>query len=113
MRSDPFQRCQNAGQRSGEALHRIGDHGQAEAGETLRITIGVENETVALGRDPGDGAGDEGAPANLAQRLVAAAHAAGEAPGEQHAEGRRMACLRRHAQSSALLRRWRALSSST
>lgn len=109
---DPFQRGEDAGERSGETLHRVRHHGQSKPGKARGVAVGIDDEPVALRPDAVDRPGNERASADRPKRLVTAAHAAGETSGEQHAEGRGMV-RRGHGQSSAPLRRWRALSSST
>ncbi len=58
--------------------------GKAERGEARGIAIGIEDQSAALGRKARDHAFQDGAAADAAHRLVAAAHAAREAAGEQH-----------------------------
>ena len=70
----PIERGQNPGERPWIILDPVGDDGQAEAREALRIAIGAEKQGVALRCEPRNDAGENRAPANLAQRLVAAAH---------------------------------------
>ena len=69
----------------GKSSTRIGDHRQAKSREPRRITIGIENEPVALRLQPRDHAIEDGAAADLAHRLVAAAHPPRQTAGEQHA----------------------------
>src|SRR6185312_16446641 len=66
-------------------LDPVGDDRQAERREAPRIAIGVENEAVALRLKPLDDAGENRAPTNLAQRLVAAAHSPREPAGQNDA----------------------------
>jgi hypothetical protein len=78
-------RSQNAGQRSGKIGDAVGDDRQAERGKARRIAIGVENEAIALRRQPRDHAVEDGAAGDGAHRLVAAAHPPRQAAGQQHA----------------------------
>src|SRR5262249_50902153 len=44
----PVQSCENPGQWAGEIRHAIGHNSEAGIGETLRISVGVDNDTGAL-----------------------------------------------------------------
>ena len=59
--------------------------GNPNDGKARGIAVGVEDQPVALRLQPRDHAIENGAAGDLAHRLVAAAHAAREAAGEQHA----------------------------
>jgi hypothetical protein len=85
VRRRPVECGQNAGERTREFLHAVGDDRQAKARKARRISIGVENEAVALRRQPCDHPFENGAAADLAHRLVAAAHPPRQTTGEQHA----------------------------
>ena len=63
----------------------VGDDRQAERREAPGIAIGAENEAVALRLEPLDDAGEDRAPADRAQRLVAAAHAPRQSAGKDDA----------------------------
>jgi hypothetical protein len=81
----PVERRQNAGEWSWKIGDAVWYHRQPKRRKTRRITIGVEDQAVALRRQARDHAIEDGAAADLAHRLVAAAHPAREAAGEQYA----------------------------
>jgi hypothetical protein len=86
VRRHPVERRQDAGEGTGEAFNVVGHHRQRNGGEARRIAVGAENEAGALRRHPRDHALQDGAAADHAGRLVAAAHAPGEPAGEHDAE---------------------------
>ena len=80
----PVEAGQNAGERSRKILDRVGDDRQAETGKPRRIAVGVEDQSVALRFQARDHAFEDGAAADPAHRLVAAAHPPRQTAGEQH-----------------------------
>ncbi len=86
----PVEAGENAGERAGEIRHAVRHHGQANAGEAGRIAVGVENDARARRAQQRQHAVENGDAADRHQRLVAAAHAARQAAGEDEAEGRGM-----------------------
>jgi hypothetical protein len=87
MRRRPVEPGQDAGEGSGEIGHRIGHNGEAAVSEARRIAVGVEDDAVALRREPREHAFQDGGAADPDARLVAAAHAPRQAAGEHEAEG--------------------------
>ena len=90
MRGGPVERREHARERPRETRRRVGDNRQPERLEARGIAVGVEDEGLALRRKPRDDPFEQRAPAERPQRLVAAAHAPGEAAGEDDAKGRGM-----------------------
>jgi hypothetical protein len=85
VRRGPVEGCQNTREWPRKILHGVGNHRQAERREACGVAIGVENEPVALRLQPRDDAREDGAAADLAHRLVAAAHASRQPARQQHA----------------------------
>ena len=81
----PVEPGEHPGQGPGEARHRVGHYRQSVRGETLGIAVGVDGHRADLRAKAGDDALEEGAAVELDQALVAAAHAPGEAAGEDEA----------------------------
>ena len=71
----PIEPGEDFRERSRMVRDPVGDDRQAERREAAGIAIGVESQAFALRLKPRDDAGENRAPADLAQRLVAAAHA--------------------------------------
>ena len=86
MQSDPIEASENAGKRTLEPRHIVGDHRQAETIESCRVAIGVQDEPGALRPHHGNDARKNGGAADCSQRLVATAHALGPTAREQHAK---------------------------
>src|SRR5437764_12068677 len=53
-RRSPVQCRENAGEWAGKIRNAVRDHGQSERREARRIAIGVEDQPVALRREPRD-----------------------------------------------------------
>ncbi len=64
---------------------RVGENGQGRVGETARVAVGVERQGVDLGRDRGDGAGEDGPTADDVPALVAAWKLTGDRRYANHA----------------------------
>lgn len=77
---------QNPGERTREALYAVGDDREAEGGKARRVAIGVDDEARALRPQTLDGVRDDRTPADLEERLVAAAHPPCEAAGEENSD---------------------------
>src|SRR6516165_3148346 len=86
MSGDPIEPRKHAGERTREARHIIRNDRQTESRQTPRIAIGVQDEPCALRPHGLDHALQDGPAPNPPQTLVAAAHAAREAPGEENPE---------------------------
>ncbi len=85
MDRGPVEPGQDSSQRSWVVLDPVGDDRQTERGKAKRIAIGVEKQALALRREPSDDPGENCAPADLAQWLVAAAHPPRQSPGKHDA----------------------------
>src|SRR5262252_657866 len=72
-------------ERPGEALDLVGDHAMAEARVGIEVSVRVDEELVALGREARDHVLDHGLAAKRLQPLVDAPHAAALAAGEDDA----------------------------
>ncbi len=86
MRRRPVEPGEDAGERSREIRHAVGDDRQAEARKACGVAIGIEDEAGDGGGEPRDHPVEDGRSADRDQRLVAAAHAPREAAGEDEAE---------------------------
>src|SRR5262249_45029209 len=91
----PVETGENSGQRTGKIGHAVAYNGKAGVGEALGVAVGVDNDARALRRQCCQHTIEHRYAANLDACLVAAAHAASEAPGEHESEGRGM--ISRHA----------------
>ena len=77
---------EDAGEGAGVIGDGVGEDVEAEGGEAGRVAVGVEDEGRELGAEAVDDVGEDGAAGERLEGLVAAAHASGEAAGEDHAE---------------------------
>ena len=85
----PVEPGEHAGQGAELAGEVVGHHGQAVRRQTLRVAVGADDQRRALEPQGGDEpVGDRLAP-DRPQALVAAAHAGGEAAGQEDADHRR------------------------
>src|SRR5689334_8262175 len=84
----PIEAAEDAGERTGKGGHVVGNDLQAECSEARGIAVGIEDQSVALRRQTRDHALKDRATADGPHRLVAAAHAACEAAGEERAKSR-------------------------
>ncbi len=75
VRRHPVEPGQDAGQRPGEPRDAIGRDRQGERREPRGIAIGIDDQAIALRLEPFDHPIEDGAAADGAHRLVAAAHA--------------------------------------
>jgi hypothetical protein len=78
----PIEAGENAGKGTGEIRHTVSDNRQMRIGKTRRVTIGVDDELCALSREAGEHALKDSNAADRDASLVAAAHAACQAAGE-------------------------------
>lgn len=100
----PVEPGKNAGEGTGEIRDTIHDDGQAECREARGIAIGIEDQGVALRCDAIDDARQHAAAGDDAHRLVATAHAAGEAAGKHKAK-RELMMRHRHKAAYDIRRR--------
>jgi hypothetical protein len=82
---DPIKASENPGERPWVIRDTVGDDRQPERRKAEMIAIGVEKKALALRREPLDDADENRAPANFAQRLVAAAHPSRQTTRKHHA----------------------------
>src|ERR1700716_194982 len=90
VRRRPIEPGKDAGERAGEAWHRVRDDRQAGVAKSGRIAVGIEDHRVTLRRKPRQYALENGLAADPDARLVAAAHAPREPAREHEAEDRRI-----------------------
>ena len=64
MRGSPIETGKNAGQRSGKIRHAVGDDGQAGIGKARRVAIGIDDDAIALRREAGEHALQNGGAAD-------------------------------------------------
>ena len=88
VRRGPVERREDSRQGTKKSWSRVGDDGQIERLKTRRIAIGVDDERIALRREPRGDPFEQCAPAERPQRFVAAANPAGEAARENDANRR-------------------------
>ena len=81
----PAHARQNARQRTDKARDGIGNDGKSEGGKALRIAVGVDGHAADLRRQPIDDMAQHGLAGQLEQPLVATAHAARLAAGQDDA----------------------------
>src|SRR5262249_12502686 len=74
----PIEPRENAGERTGEIRHTVGDYRQLGIGKTRRIAVGVYHEAGALRFKASEHALQDSDSADRDSRLIAATHAAGE-----------------------------------
>jgi hypothetical protein len=86
MQCRPIEAGENAGERTGEIGHAVGDHRQLGIGEARRVAVGVDQEAGALRRKSSEHALQDGDPADRDSRLIATAHAARQTAGEHKPE---------------------------
>ena len=82
---DPIKAGENSGERPWVIRDIVGDDRQPERGKAQMIAIGAEKKALALRLEPLDDADENRAPANFAQRLVAAAHPSRQTTRKHHA----------------------------
>ncbi len=82
---DPIEPGQDFGKRTWIVLDPIGNDRQAKRRKAQGIAIGAEKQAFALRRKPRYDAGQNRAPANFAERLIAAAYSPRPTAGEQDA----------------------------
>src|SRR3984957_20279982 len=99
MSGSPIKTGKNAGQRSGEIRHAVGDYRAAGIGEARGIAIGIDDDAAALRRKTSKDALQNAGAADLDARLVAATHAPRQAAGKHETESR--GC--RHARFNSLV----------
>ena len=79
---------ENAGERAQKSGRVVGENGEAEAREALRIAVGAERERAALRPEPLDDMREHRLAAECDEPLVRAAHAPREPAVEDEAERR-------------------------
>ena len=90
----PFQPGKNPREWPEESRHGIGDHRKTERCKARWIAVGADDQILDLRPRPRDGTREQRLSAEHEQRLVAAAHAAGLAAGEDDTD-----CVRRRCQN--------------
>ena len=86
VRGRVLQPGQNPGQRPSKPVHHIGNHGQAELGETCRIAIGIDDHRCTVRHASRNHMRQQRLATQIEQVLVATAHAARLAPGQKKIE---------------------------